>query len=171
MRHAAHLGRFPVFLTLLLIVAVVFLPGRAEFVVRVYVLLLAAFVLAHLLARLRASLPERRTSPVDAALNRRPRLPCASPSSSGSSARSRSDSPRRSTSISACAPRSAGSRTSCSARAAGSTSTRIPRLRGVRSATRRGSSCASTASRRTTGFAKGIDLESLRHVVVSLETL
>ena len=73
MRHAAHLGRFPFFLTLLLIVAVVFLPGRAEFVVRVYVLLLAVFVLAHLLARLRASLPERRTSPVDAALNRRPR--------------------------------------------------------------------------------------------------
>jgi hypothetical protein len=68
-----HLWRFPAFLTLVLVVAVIVLPGRTELVVRVYVLLLAAFVLAQLLARLRRSLPERTISPVDAALGRRPR--------------------------------------------------------------------------------------------------
>ena len=73
MRRAARFWRFPAFLTLALIVALIFLPGRSELVVRVYVLLLAAFGLAHLLARLRTSLPERTTSPVDAALARRPR--------------------------------------------------------------------------------------------------
>ena len=73
MRRAVRLWRFPVFLTLVLVAALVVLPGRAELVVRVYVLLLAAFVLAHLLARLRTTLPERTTSPVDSALNRRPR--------------------------------------------------------------------------------------------------
>jgi hypothetical protein len=72
-RQALRLGRFPVFLTIVLIAALVVVPGRAEPVVRVYVLLLAAFVLGRLLARLRASLPERAASPVDVALNRRPR--------------------------------------------------------------------------------------------------
>jgi hypothetical protein len=70
---ALRLGRFPVFLTLVLIVALAVVPGRAEVVLRVYVLLLAAFVLARLLTRLRSSLPERGASPVDAALSRRPR--------------------------------------------------------------------------------------------------
>ena len=65
-------GRFPVFLTLVLLVALVVLPGRGEVALRVYVLLLAAFVLAHVLARLRTSLPGRAPSPVDAALGRRP---------------------------------------------------------------------------------------------------
>jgi hypothetical protein len=74
-RAALRLGRFPVFLTLGLIVALVVLPGRVEIIVRVYVLLLAAFVLAQLLARLRSSLPERATSPVDTALRSRPRHP------------------------------------------------------------------------------------------------
>lgn len=74
-RRALRLGRFPLFLTLALLVAIVVLPGRAELVLRVYVLLLAAFVLGRLLARLHGSLPERETSPVDAALNRRPRPP------------------------------------------------------------------------------------------------
>jgi len=73
MRHAIRYGRFPVFLTLLLAVTLVALPGRSEVVVRIYVLLLAAFVLANLLASLRASLPARAASPVDAALSRRPR--------------------------------------------------------------------------------------------------
>ena len=71
MRRAFQLGRFPVTLTLALVVALAVLPGRAEVVVRVYLLLLAAFVLAQLLARLRSSLPEPGTSPVDAALRRR----------------------------------------------------------------------------------------------------
>ena len=73
MRDALRLGRFPAFLTVALIVAVLVLPGRIELLVRIYVLLLAAFVLAHLLARLRTSQPAPATSPVDAALNRRPR--------------------------------------------------------------------------------------------------
>jgi hypothetical protein len=73
MTRALRLGRFPVFLTVFLIAALAVVPGRAEVVLRVYVLLLAAFLLARLLTRLRNSLPERGTSPVDAALNRRPR--------------------------------------------------------------------------------------------------
>ena len=74
-RRALRLGQFPGFLTLVLVVALVVLPGRAELLLRIYVLLLAAYVLGRLLARLRASLPERGPSPVDAALNRRPRPP------------------------------------------------------------------------------------------------
>jgi hypothetical protein len=70
---ALRVWRFPAFLALALIVTLVVLPGRVELVVRIYVLLLAVFVLVHLLARLRSSLPERTTSPVDAALARRPR--------------------------------------------------------------------------------------------------
>lgn len=72
-RSALRLGRFPVFLTLILLGAIVVAPAHAELALRVYVLLLAAFVLGHLLALLRRSLPERRPSPVDAALSRRPR--------------------------------------------------------------------------------------------------
>ena len=72
-RQALHLGRFPLLLTLALLAALVVAPARAELAVRVYVLVLAAFLLGHLLARLRRTLPDRRPSPVDAALNRRPR--------------------------------------------------------------------------------------------------
>ena len=73
MTRALRLGRFPFVLTLALVVALAVVPGRAEIVLRAYVLLLAAFVLARLLARLRSSLPEQRgASPVDAALSRRP---------------------------------------------------------------------------------------------------
>ena len=67
--------RFPLFLTLVLFVAVAVLPGRVEIALRGYVLLLAAFALAQLLERLRRSLPERAPSPVDAALDRRPPRP------------------------------------------------------------------------------------------------
>jgi len=69
---AFRLGRIPLYLTLALILILVVVPGRAEIAVRVYVLLLAAFVLVQLLDRLRSSLPERARSPVDAALIRRP---------------------------------------------------------------------------------------------------
>jgi hypothetical protein len=72
-RRILRLWRFPVFLTLVLVGALVLVPAQAELAVRVYVLLLAAFMLGHLLARLHSSLPERRPSPVDAALNRKPR--------------------------------------------------------------------------------------------------
>lgn len=76
---ALRLSRFPVSLTLVLALALAFLPGRAEILLRVYLLLLAAFVLGQLLAGLRRSLPERGVSPVDAALNRRPRRPARVP--------------------------------------------------------------------------------------------
>lgn len=72
-RRMLRLWRFPVFLTLVLLGALVVVPAHTELLVRGYVLLLAAFVLGHLLARLQSSLPERRPSPVDAALNRKPR--------------------------------------------------------------------------------------------------
>jgi hypothetical protein len=72
MTGAFRLGRYPVVLTLGFVLALAVLPGRAEVVVRIYVLLLAAFVLAELLARLRSSLPQKGPSPVDAALRRRP---------------------------------------------------------------------------------------------------
>jgi hypothetical protein len=72
MRRAVRLWRFPAFLTLTLVVALIVVPGRAELVVRIYVLLIALFVLVQLLARLGRSLPEQGASPVDAALVRRP---------------------------------------------------------------------------------------------------
>ena len=74
-RRALRLGRVPALLTLVLLLLLAAFPGRAEIELRVYVLLLAAFVLGRLLARLRRSLPEQGVSPVDAALNRRPRKP------------------------------------------------------------------------------------------------
>ena len=72
-RRLLRLSRFPLFLTLVLLGALVVVPGRAELAVRAYVLVLASFGLAHLLARVHRALPRRRSSPVDAALNRRPR--------------------------------------------------------------------------------------------------
>jgi hypothetical protein len=72
-RRLLQLSRFPVLATLVLLGALVAVPAHAELAIRVYVLLLAAFVLGQLLARLRRSLPEQRPSPVDAALNRTPR--------------------------------------------------------------------------------------------------
>jgi hypothetical protein len=72
-RRAVRLLRLPVFLTVVLACGVVALPAHAEIAIRVYVLVLAAFVLGHLLARLRRSLPEAQPSPVDAALSRKPR--------------------------------------------------------------------------------------------------
>lgn len=71
-RSALRLARLPVFLTLALAGTLVVLPGRAEVVLRLYLLALAAFALGTLLLRLRAALPERGVSPVDAALRRRP---------------------------------------------------------------------------------------------------
>jgi hypothetical protein len=72
-RSKLGLLRVPATLTVALLVALVALPGRSEVSLRVYVLLLAAFALAQILARLRASLPVPATSPVDQAL--RPRRP------------------------------------------------------------------------------------------------
>jgi hypothetical protein len=72
-RRLLRLWRFPLFLTVVCFAVLVAAPAHTELVIRVYVLVLAAFVLGHLLARLRGRLPERRLSPVDAALNRKPR--------------------------------------------------------------------------------------------------
>ena len=171
MRHALRLGQLPAFLTVVLIVTLAVLPGRAEVVVRIYVLLLAAFVLAHLLSRLRTSLPERTTSPVDAALDRRPRSALRVPELE---------------------------RIEREVTLGQSTSFDLhfrlrPTLRRIAYEllrARRGIDLDANpeAARRALGdetwdlvrvdrepphdrFAKGIDLESLRHVVVSLETL
>ena len=73
MTRALRFWRFPAFITLALFVSLAVLPGRTELLVRLYALLIATFVVAQLLERLRRSLPERTTSPVDAALARRPR--------------------------------------------------------------------------------------------------
>ena len=71
MRRALQLSRFPLFLTVVLAVVLLAAPGRARLVLHVYELVLVAFVLAHLLAALRRSLPPRTASAFDAALSRR----------------------------------------------------------------------------------------------------
>lgn len=74
MRRLLWAARFPVFATLVLLASLLALPGRAGVAVHLYVLALAAFGLGHMLRLLRAWLPERRASLVDAALapRRRP---------------------------------------------------------------------------------------------------
>jgi hypothetical protein len=78
-RRLLGLSRFPVFATLVLLLAIVALPGRVEVAVHLYVLALAAFGLGLLLRLLRVSLPEPRKSVVDPALAPRrraaPRIP------------------------------------------------------------------------------------------------
>ena len=64
---------FPLFLTLVLAVVLLVDPGRAELVVHVYALVLAAIGLGHLLAALRDALPPRVPSAFDAALRTRAR--------------------------------------------------------------------------------------------------
>ena len=71
MRRAYRFAQAPAFLTVALLVVVLVVPGRAEVAFHLYVLLLAAIGLGHLLALLRSALPERTPSVVDAAL--RPR--------------------------------------------------------------------------------------------------
>ena len=68
----ARLLRVPLLLTAAMAVALLAAPGRAELVLHAYVLALAAFVLGRLVAWLRASLPRRAVSPVDAALRAKP---------------------------------------------------------------------------------------------------
>jgi len=65
--------RFPLFVTFVLAVVLLADPGRAELAVHVYVLVLAAIGLGHLLAALRNALPPRRPSPFDNALRTRAR--------------------------------------------------------------------------------------------------
>jgi hypothetical protein len=67
--------RFPFVLSALLLLVWLALPGRTAVAFRVYVLLLAAFGLAHLLVALYRSRPPERPSPVDLALAPRPPRP------------------------------------------------------------------------------------------------
>ena len=71
MRRALRYARFPVFLSVVLAVTLLALPGRGELVLHIYVLVLAAFGLGHLLAGLRRALPPRAPSAFDTALTRR----------------------------------------------------------------------------------------------------
>ena len=73
MRRSLLIARFPLFVTLALAIVLLAAPGRAELAVHVYVLVLAAVGLGHLVAALRSALPPRRPSPFDAALNARAR--------------------------------------------------------------------------------------------------
>jgi hypothetical protein len=73
MRRSLLIARFPVFLTLVLAVVLLADPGRAELAVHVYVLVLAAIGLGHLLAALSNALPPRVPSAFDAALRTRER--------------------------------------------------------------------------------------------------
>ncbi len=73
MRRALGYARFPVFVTIVLAVVLLAVPGRAEIALHVYVLVLAAVGLGHLLRLLGNALPERRPSVVDAALRPRAR--------------------------------------------------------------------------------------------------
>lgn len=75
MRRALRLVRLPALLTAAAVVVAVALPGRTELVLRVYVLALAAVLLARLWVLLRAELPPRRASAFDRALRRPARRP------------------------------------------------------------------------------------------------
>jgi hypothetical protein len=68
MTRALRLFRFPLFLTALLLLTAIALPGRTGEAFRAYVLVLAAYGLTHLLLALHASRPDPQPSPVDLAL-------------------------------------------------------------------------------------------------------
>jgi hypothetical protein len=70
-----RLLRFPLVLSVLLLLVALALPGRTVVAFRGYVLLLAAFGLTHLLLALYRSRPPLRPSPVDLALAPRPARP------------------------------------------------------------------------------------------------
>jgi hypothetical protein len=73
MRRAYLLARLPLFLTLVLAIVLLVDPGRTELAVHVYVLLLAAIGLGHLLAAVSNTLPPRTPSAFDTALRTRAR--------------------------------------------------------------------------------------------------
>jgi hypothetical protein len=60
-------------MTVVLAIVLLAAPGRSELAVHIYVLIIAAFGLGHLLAALRSTLPPRRHSPFEAALRQRAR--------------------------------------------------------------------------------------------------
>jgi hypothetical protein len=73
MRRGLRIARFPLFLTLVLAIVLLADPGRAALAVHVYVLVLAAIGIGHVLAALRSALPPRAPSAFDAALRTRAR--------------------------------------------------------------------------------------------------
>lgn len=70
MRRALASARLPLLLTVALVAGLLVVPGRAELLLRIYLLLVAAAVLGALVAALRRSLPAGGPSPFDAALAR-----------------------------------------------------------------------------------------------------
>jgi hypothetical protein len=73
MRAALRFARLPALLTVVAIASVVLLTGRAELILRLYVLALAAVALIHLVRAVRAAHPPRARSPFDSALRRKKR--------------------------------------------------------------------------------------------------
>ena len=73
MRAAIRLAQLPALLTVVLVVLLIVLPGRAELVLHVYALALAAIALVHLIRAVRRAHPVAATSPFDAALRQRRR--------------------------------------------------------------------------------------------------
>ncbi len=73
MRRALMIARLPLFLTVVLAIALLGAPGRAGLLTHAYVLVLAAIGLGQLVAALRRTLPPRQSSPFEAALRRRAR--------------------------------------------------------------------------------------------------
>jgi hypothetical protein len=71
-RDVLRRARLPAALTVVAVVLALTLPGRAELVVRIYAVVLAAVLLARLVAAVRSAMPPRAGSAFDAALRRRP---------------------------------------------------------------------------------------------------
>ena len=70
---AIRLAQFPLFCTFVLIALLIALPGRAELVLNVYWLVLAAFALAVLVGLVRQAHPVPKSSTFDLGLKRAPR--------------------------------------------------------------------------------------------------
>jgi hypothetical protein len=72
-RRLLGLSRLPIFASVILAATLLAVPGRQELLVRVYLLLLAAYALALLLAQLRRANPVAAVSAFDRGLRARPR--------------------------------------------------------------------------------------------------
>jgi hypothetical protein len=72
-RRLLGLSRLPIFASIVLAGTLLWLPGRRELLVRVYLLLVAAYALALLVAQLRRASPVARSSAFERALRTRPR--------------------------------------------------------------------------------------------------
>ena len=70
-RRALPFVQLPVLLTIALVIVLLTVPGRAELAVRIFVLLLAAYALAQLVAAVRRAFPAAGPSPFEGALRTR----------------------------------------------------------------------------------------------------